>query len=76
MGIGLLDYIHLVRVREAKRLLANGSLNVEEIARKVGCGSRVTLVRAFKRYEGVAPAAFRDLDEKADNSLPDIAFPG
>ncbi len=76
MGIGLLDYIHLVRVREAKRLLADGSLHVEEIARRVGCGSRVTLVRAFKRYEGVAPAAFRELDDKSDNSLQDIAIPG
>ncbi len=60
-GVGLLDYIHILRVREAEALIREGRLSIEEIAGKVGCGSRITLARAFKRYEGVAPAAFRDL---------------
>ena len=59
-GIGLLDYLHIIRVREAKVLMGEGCMNIEEIAGAVGCGSRITLARAFKRYEGVAPAVFRD----------------
>ncbi|MDP2790301.1 MAG: helix-turn-helix transcriptional regulator, partial [Rectinemataceae bacterium] len=59
-GIGLLDYLHIVRVREAKVLIGEGRMSIEEIAGAVGCGSRITLARAFKRYEGVAPAVFRD----------------
>lgn len=58
-GMGLLDYIHSVRVREARELLTRGGLTIEEIAKRVGCGSRVTLVRAFKRFKGVAPKDFR-----------------
>lgn len=58
-GMGLLDYIHWVRVREAKTLLTGESLSIEEVARRVGCGSRVTLTRAFKRYEGVVPGSFK-----------------
>ncbi|MFA6508127.1 MAG: AraC family transcriptional regulator [Treponemataceae bacterium] len=61
-GVGLLDYIHIVRVREAKRLMTENRFGIQEISVMVGCGSRVTLVRAFKRYEGLAPSAFRDAE--------------
>lgn len=61
-GLGLLDYIHLVRIREAKRLMKENKHGIGDIALMVGCGSRVTLVRAFKRYEGATPSVFRDME--------------
>jgi transcriptional regulator GlxA family with amidase domain len=63
-GIGLLDYLHLVRVKEAKRLMKENRFGIGEIAVMAGFGSRVTLARAFKRYEGIAPSAFRESEDK------------
>jgi AraC-like DNA-binding protein len=60
-GVGLLDYIHIVRVEEAKRLLQDVDLSVGEIGRRVGYYSDVAFIRAFKRYEGVSPGKFRSL---------------
>jgi AraC-type DNA-binding domain-containing proteins len=68
-GVGLLDYIHIVRVREAKRLMKEGGLGVQEVAKRVGCGSRITLARAFKRFEGIVPSAFQEADSRSKNGL-------
>lgn len=59
-GVGLLHYIHLYRLKEAKRLIEESNMSIHDIALEVGYGSRMTLVRAFKRYEGKPPSAFRE----------------
>ncbi len=46
---------------EARRLLADSSLPVGEIARRVGFGSAAYFSRAFARYTGQAPSTFRQL---------------
>lgn len=62
-GVGLLDFIHKVRIDEAKRLLESAELTIGEIGRRVGYYSDVAFIRAFKRYEGVSPGKFRSVTE-------------
>ncbi len=59
-GIGVLDYIHILRLKEAKRLLNKG-ISAKAIASGVGYCSYLTMARAFKRYEGTTPGRFREL---------------
>lgn len=58
-GTGLLDYIHLKRIAKAKSLLQETDLNVQDVSERVGYGSRITLTRAFKRFEGISPGEAR-----------------
>ena len=53
-GTGLLDYIHSLRIAEAKRLLASG-MTVKETAEKAGFSNTRSMNRSFLKYEGVAP---------------------
>lgn len=61
MGIGLLDYIHKLRLEDAKELLINTDMSIKNIAEKVGYYNDVAIIRAFKRYEGVTPGKFREM---------------
>lgn len=61
MGVGLLDFIHTLRIDEAKRLLKNTDLNIKDIAAQVGYYSGLTMTRAFRRYEGVTPSEYRTM---------------
>lgn len=59
-GSGLLDYINRYRVEKAKELLRNGSeKSIATIAVSIGFSSSQTLIRAFKRYEGVTPGQYK-----------------
>lgn len=48
------------RVAYAERLLLGTSLTVEQIARQLGYSEPAAFVRAFRRWRGNTPAAFRD----------------
>lgn len=54
-----LDYIHAVRLEQAKKLLLTTDLNVGDIAEAVGSTPR-TMARLFKAAEGVSPGAYRE----------------
>ena len=58
-GHGVLDEIHLVRLSFAKELL-KGGLTVRETAEKVGYLETRSMVRAFKRYEGITPSEYQE----------------
>jgi YesN/AraC family two-component response regulator len=66
-GRNLSDYLAQLRVHRAKQLLMETNLTVEEICGKVGIESRSTFMRIFKKYEGIAPGAWRD-SHSADDS--------
>ncbi len=53
-GTGLLDYIHSIRIKRAKELLAAGS-TVKDAAEKSGFSNTRSMNRAFLKYEGVNP---------------------
>jgi two-component system response regulator YesN len=58
-GQNLADYIAEVRLREAKRLLADTSETLAAIALRVGYANDIGFIRFFKKYEGVTPGAYR-----------------
>lgn len=64
-GVGVLDYINQYRVNKAKEMIAqNDGATISEIAQRVGYSSSQTLIRIFKRYEGVTPGKYRAEDKK------------
>jgi AraC-like DNA-binding protein len=63
MGIGLVEYIHRIRVDAAKKLLRTGDASLDDIATQVGFSNRWVLIRAFKQQEGITPGAYRQAAE-------------
>lgn len=59
MGVTYEEYLTTLRVEEAKRLLADPSLSLEDIAEDVGYQALSSLYRAFKRVGGMTPAQYR-----------------
>ena len=59
-GEGILEYIHKERIREAKQLLKEGC-SVQEAAEKTGYLEARSLIRAFKKYEGITPGQYKTL---------------
>ena len=53
------DWVSLIRVAEAARLLQTEDLAVYQVARRVGFRNVRTLERAFQRFCGRTPAAYR-----------------
>ena len=61
-GTNYIDYLNMVRVNEAKRLLAQEKkLKIHEISKIVGFYSVNTFIAAFRRAEGITPGLFRKL---------------
>lgn len=63
MGCSVPDYIHMVRIREAKRLLAEG-VSVKCVAEQVGYVDSKALIRIFKKQERITPGQFKAELEK------------
>lgn len=59
-GAGILEYIHMLRLSDAKYLLGQG-LNLDSIAQQVGYSSTRTMRRAFAKYEGITPGRLNRL---------------
>lgn len=57
-GVRLFDFIQLQRLEAAKALLPTEK-SLKDISVAVGFGCALTMTRAFKRYEGVAPTHYR-----------------
>lgn len=57
-NIGLLDYIHSVRISEAKKILASGKYNVYEVAEAVGYMNSSAFIKLFRKHEGVSPGKY------------------
>ncbi|MDF2670559.1 MAG: transcriptional regulator, AraC family, partial [Paenibacillus sp.] len=59
-GKSIMDYAAHVRIAQAKRLLADRTLTVMQIASRVGYTSDIALIRVFKKIEGITPGKYRD----------------
>jgi AraC-like DNA-binding protein len=53
------EYLSRVRVEKAKALLANGSMQIGQVAFDAGFGSIPHFNRVFRRYAGFSPTQFR-----------------
>ena len=58
-GIGMLDYIHKVRLERAKKMLESNR-NIKDIALQVGYLESKALIRTFKKYEGITPGRYKE----------------
>ncbi len=53
------DHLTRVRMQRAAEMLATRQLTVREVAHRVGYRQPAQFAKAFRRYQGVAPSAFR-----------------
>ncbi len=59
MGSSFKEYLNMVRVEEAKRLLARGTDPIVDIAAAVGFESQSYFAKVFKRCTGLTPKEYR-----------------
>lgn len=58
--ITIKDYINIVRVNEAKKLLGNSNELISTISEEVGFSNYRTFVRVFTNVTGISPKNYRD----------------
>jgi transcriptional regulator GlxA family with amidase domain len=58
-GLSPLEYVHTLRLEEAKQLLEQGDRPVEAIAEDVGYEDAAFFGRLFRRHVGLTPAQYR-----------------
>jgi AraC family transcriptional regulator of adaptative response / methylphosphotriester-DNA alkyltransferase methyltransferase len=63
------EHLTRVRMQRAAELLARRNLTVREVARRVGYRQPAQFAKAFRRYQGQAPSAFRSTGARADRDL-------
>lgn len=68
IGINLSTYIQTLRIEEAKLLLSTSSLSIDEIARQVGYSGGLSLLKLFKKTQGITPSVYRQLTATLENS--------
>jgi transcriptional regulator GlxA family with amidase domain len=58
-GYRPMDYVHALRVEEAKQFIESEAVGIDEISLKVGYDDPAFFRRLFKRKAGLTPAAYR-----------------
>jgi transcriptional regulator GlxA family with amidase domain len=58
-GLPPLEYVHTLRLEEAKQMLETGELPVEAVANEVGYEDASFFGRLFRRKVGLTPAQYR-----------------
>jgi YesN/AraC family two-component response regulator len=61
------EYLNRYRIIEACRLIQNGldpKFSIDHIYLKVGFSSRTTFYKAFKKFTGVSPSQFHQINDK------------
>jgi two-component system response regulator YesN len=59
-GENFMNFVNSVRLNEAKRLLQDTKLPLQDICREVGYSNSGVLIRNFKKYEGITPGEYRE----------------
>lgn len=57
-GINMVDYIHQLRIQRCNEYMEQG-MSVTDCAQKVGYINAKSLIRAYKRYEGITPGQYK-----------------
>jgi two-component system response regulator YesN len=60
-GENFLEYLSQLRMKEARELLCDGHLRIEDIAEKVGYADTKYFVKLFKKSTGLTPQEYRKL---------------
>lgn len=72
MNMGPNDYINVIRIQEASRLLLKSFATMEEIAFRVGYGDVSTFTRNFKKMFGMTPYQWKRSPENHSRQLLDF----
>ncbi len=72
-GMSPLDYVHHVRLEEAKQLLESGDTPIEAVALDVGYSDTSFFGRLFRRKVGMTPAQYRLRFGKLSRELQGMA---
>lgn len=59
LGTGFNEYITLLKIREAEKLLLSTSLNITEISYQVGFSSSSHFISAFRKINKITPKQFK-----------------
>lgn len=59
-GKSLNDYINKIRIEEVKKLLLGTGMSLSEIAPQVGYHNVQSVIRYFRKYEGITPKEFKE----------------
>ena len=59
-GMNLTEYIHYIKISEAKHLLAHTDKNLSLISNYLGYSSQSHFTRMFKKIVGMSPAEYRE----------------
>lgn len=65
-GMGIREYLTMLRLEDAKILLENSNLTITEIAFTVGFGSSNYFTNVFKKDTGMAPGEYRKRCRKSN----------
>ncbi len=57
-GVTLVKYINTLKIKEAKRLMREGNVNLTQISEIVGFSSIHYFSRVFKQYENISPSQY------------------
>jgi len=60
-GVSVPHEITAVRLRNAKLLLQNTDININDVAERSGFSNASVLIRTFKKWEGITPGRYREL---------------
>lgn len=59
----VVEYINSTRIERAKQLILTEGMTVNRVVEAVGYGNNVTFSRNFKRYVGMSPSDYRDINK-------------
>jgi AraC-like DNA-binding protein len=59
LGIGFASYLQNLRTERAKQLLTSSHDSIDDIAREIGYSSGESLLKLFRRMEGMSPSQYR-----------------
>lgn len=63
-GRKFVDYLIDIRMEQAKRLLLESGLSVQEVAEGVGYTSAISFSRVFRKIYGLSPSEFREREAR------------
>ena len=68
VGTNFVSYLQSIRLEEARRLLRETDLRINEIGRKVGFADDKNFLKVFKAAQGVTPNEYRRACQYAENN--------
>ncbi len=68
-GMTFIQYLTGCRIQHSKELLKDTSISIEQIAYQVGMNSYSYFCTCFKRFCGISPGIFRELERQNQKFL-------